>query len=108
MKLRLFLNVSFVLLMVLMIVAAGCGSGSKSASGADKFGTNKLETAFAEAGVPVKGAIQKAEASIKSKDYGAAYDTLFALTKDTSLSPEQTQAIKSTLEVLGNYPRKTP
>jgi len=97
------------LLAVLPFIQGGCGkSGTSAQNGTDKFGTNKLETVFVEGNAKQKEVIQKAEAAIKAQDYGTAYDALQGLYQDTSLSAEQTQAIKDSMLVLGNYPRRAP
>ena len=105
---KVFCLHALLILAATAIVCAGCGKSTKSAATADKFGTNKLETVFADAGMPIKSVVQKAKASIGAQDYGAAYDALQGLTRNPSLTSEQMEALKSSLLALGDVPRRAP
>lgn len=99
---------AFLILTAAILVGAGCGQSEKKAAAADPFGTNKLETVFADAAAPVRNAIKKSETAIAAQDYGAAYDALQVLSRDKTLSPEQMDALKNSLLALGNVPRRAP
>lgn len=96
------------LLALALFLTAGCGKKKESAQGEDAFGINKLVRVFADASAPQKQVIEKVGNAIKGQDYGAASDALQGLARNPSLNSDQTQAIKETLAVLGNYPRRAP
>lgn len=98
----------YVLLLTLLAIATSCGKKTDGGGASDKFGTNKLNEAFSSAPASQKSVVQNAETSISGKDYGRAYDALQNLSRDTTLTPEQTQAINGSLLELGKYPRLAP
>lgn len=98
----------YVLLLTLLAIATSCGKKTDGGGASDRFGTNKLEATFSTAPASQKIVVHNAETSINAKDYGRAYDALQNLSRDTTLTPEQTQAISGSLLELGKYPRSAP
>jgi type IV pilus biogenesis protein CpaD/CtpE len=64
--------------------------------------TGKLEASFSTAEPTTKGEVDKAVAAVKSQDWAGATASLKKLAADAKLTEAQKQAVKDTMDSIGN------
>ncbi len=84
---------------VAIILALSLFSGCAKKEQVD---TAKLEASFSTAEPTTKSEVDKVVASVKSQDWTSASASLKNLAADAKLTEEQKQAVKDTLEAIGN------
>ena len=82
--------------MIVVALLVGCTKKEQQVD------TVKLEASFSTAEPSTKSEVDKAVAAVKNQDWASATASLKKLNSDTRLTEEQKQAVKDTMEDIGN------
>lgn len=92
------------LMLVVAILALALSFGCAKKGDVD---TAKLEASFSTAEPSAKSEMDKAVAAVKQQDWAGATASLQKLAADAKLTEAQKQAVKDTLEQVGNVIKET-
>lgn len=96
---RFFSSVASVSASFALLLGSGCGGQKEAVSVDPKKTAVTLENAFSNAPSDIRAVVQSAATSLRENNSAGGFVTLFSISKDPALTPEQQRA---TAEALGS------
>ncbi len=88
-----FFRCSVAILACVLVTATGCGGGPKGPAAVDpQLSAASLDAAFTNAPANVRGIVQEASKALRENDQVSGFITLYGVTQNMQLTPEQQRA----------------